>query len=367
MTQNNQPNPTDMIVQFGHRALTLEDVVAVAKGAKAKLKDTGDFQTYIQKGALFIDRLLKEEGVVYGVTTGYGDSCTVTVGLDLVHELPLHLLRFHGCGLGDILSTVQARAVMACRLSSLAIGKSGVSYELLQRIEMLLNLDIIPVIPEEGSVGASGDLTPLSYLAAVLVGERDVIYQGERQPTADVYAKLNITPLKLRPKEGLALMNGTAVMTALACLAFDRGQYLCRLASRLTAMASLTLKGNSNHFDDILFAAKPHPGQNQIAAWIRTDLNHNEHPRNSDRLQDRYSIRCAPHIIGVMQDALPFMRQFIETELNSANDNPIVDAEGEQEEDDADRNGQRQQSEQSDGGEGDHASPLAPAISSTDL
>ncbi|BAJ04069.1 HAL/PAL/TAL family ammonia-lyase [Shewanella violacea] len=329
MTQNNQSNPTDMIVQFGHRALTLEDVVAVAKGAKAKLKDTGDYQTYIQKGALFIDRLLNEEGVVYGVTTGYGDSCTVTVGLDLVHELPLHLLRFHGCGLGDILSTVQARAVMACRLSSLAIGKSGVSYELLQRIETLLNLNIIPVIPEEGSVGASGDLTPLSYLAAVLVGERDVIYQGVRQPTADVYAKLNITPLKLRPKEGLALMNGTAVMTALACLAFDRGQYLCRLASRLTAMASLTLKGNSNHFDDILFAAKPHPGQNQIAAWIRTDLNHHEHPRNSDRLQDRYSIRCAPHIIGVMQDALPFMRQFIETELNSANDNPIVDAEGE--------------------------------------
>ncbi|MEI6859919.1 MAG: aromatic amino acid ammonia-lyase [Shewanella sp.] len=329
MTQNDQLKPTDTIVQFGHRALTLEDVVAVAKGAKAKLTDTQDYQTYIQKGALFIDSLLNEEGVVYGVTTGYGDSCTVTVGLDLVHELPLHLSRFHGCGLGEILSSVQARAVMACRLCSLAIGKSGVSYELLQRIEVLLNLNIIPVIPEEGSVGASGDLTPLSYLAAVLVGERDVIYQGERQPTADVYAKLNITPLILRPKEGLALMNGTAVMTALACLAFDRGQYLCRLASRLTAMASLTLKGNSNHFDDILFAAKPHPGQNQIAAWIRSDLNHHEHPRNSDRLQDRYSIRCAPHIIGVMQDALPFMRQFIETELNSANDNPIVDAEGE--------------------------------------
>lgn len=329
MTQNNQSNPADMIVQFGHRALTLEDVVAVAKGAKAKLKDSSDYQTYIQKGAHFIDSLLKEEGVVYGVTTGYGDSCTVTVGLDLVNELPLHLSRFHGCGLGEIFSPVQARAVMACRLSSLAVGKSGVSYELLQRIETLLNLDIVPVIPEEGSVGASGDLTPLSYLAAVLVGEREVFYQGKRQATADVYAQLNITPLQLRPKEGLALMNGTAVMTALACLAYDRAQYLSRLASRLTAMASLTLKGNSNHFDDILFAAKPHPGQNQIAAWIREDLNHHEHPRNSDRLQDRYSIRCAPHIIGVMQDALPFMRQFIETELNSANDNPIVDAEGE--------------------------------------
>jgi len=329
MTQTNQSNPNEMIVHFGHRALSLEDVVAVAKGAKAKLKESHDYQAYIQKGANFIDSLLNEEGVVYGVTTGYGDSCTVTVGLDLVHELPLHLTRFHGCGLGEILSPMQARAVMACRLSSLAVGKSGVSYELLQRIETLLNLNIIPVIPEEGSVGASGDLTPLSYLAAVLVGERDVIYEGVRQPTADVYAKLNISPLRLRPKEGLALMNGTAVMTALACLAYDRAQYLSRLASRITAMASLTLKGNSNHFDDILFAAKPHPGQNQIAGWIREDLNHHEHPRNSDRLQDRYSIRCAPHIIGVLQDALPFMRQFIETELNSANDNPIVDAEGE--------------------------------------
>ena len=329
MTHTNQSTDKETVVHFGHRALSLEDVVAVAKGAKAQLKQSSDYRTYIQKGADFIDSLLDEEGVVYGVTTGYGDSCTVTVGLDLVHELPLHLTRFHGCGLGEIFSPMQARAVMACRLSSLAVGKSGVSYELLQRIETLLNLDIVPVIPEEGSVGASGDLTPLSYLAAVLIGEREVFYQGVRQPTADVYAKLNITPHKLLPKEGLALMNGTAVMTALACLAYDRAQYLNRLASRITAMASLTLKGNSNHFDDILFAAKPHPGQNQIAAWIREDLNHHEHPRNSDRLQDRYSIRCAPHIIGVSQDALPFMRQFIETELNSANDNPIVDAEGE--------------------------------------
>ncbi|WP_299802729.1 histidine ammonia-lyase [uncultured Shewanella sp.] len=329
MMQQTTHNPSQQTVKFGYNSLSLEDVVAIAKGAKAELNQTTEYQTYIQKGALFIDSLLKEEGVVYGVTTGYGDSCTVTVGLDLVHELPLHLTRFHGCGMGDILSPMQARAVMACRLSSLAIGKSGVTYALLQRIETLLNLNITPVIPEEGSVGASGDLTPLSYLAAVLVGERDVIYQGERRATSDVYQELNIVPLKLRPKEGLALMNGTAVMTALACLAYDRAQYMARLASRITAMASLTLKGNSNHFDDILFAAKPHPGQNQIAAWIREDLNHHIHPRNSDRLQDRYSIRCAPHVIGVLQDALPFMRQFIETELNSANDNPIVDGEGE--------------------------------------
>ncbi|WP_025820946.1 HAL/PAL/TAL family ammonia-lyase [Shewanella marina] len=325
---NNTDSSTDLIT-FGQQALTLEQVVAIANGAKVKLCDSDEYKNYIQKGAHFIDSLLHEEGVVYGVTTGYGDSCTVSVGIDLVDQLPLHLTRFHGCGLGNILSIAQARAVMACRLSSLAIGKSGVSYELLQRIETLLNLNIVPVIPEEGSVGASGDLTPLSYLAGVLVGERDVFYQGQRVASSDVFKQLNITPLKLRPKEGLALMNGTAVMTALACLAFERAQYLAKLASRITSMASLTLRGNSNHFDKLLFAVKPHPGQNQIATWIRDDLNHTVHPRNSDRLQDRYSIRCAPHIIGVLQDALPFMRQFIETELNSANDNPIVDAEGE--------------------------------------
>lgn len=329
MSHTHPSHTAEQTVQFGQVALTLEDVVAVAKGANAQLHTSQAYQDYIEKGAHFIDSLLDEEGVVYGVTTGYGDSCTVTVGLDLVHELPLHLSRFHGCGLGDVLSIEQARAVMACRLNSLALGKSGVSYALLKRIETLLNLNITPVIPEEGSVGASGDLTPLSYLAGVLVGEREVFYQGQRQATSVVYQQLGITPLTLRPKEGLALMNGTAVMTALACLAYDRAQYLARLSARITAMASLTLKGNSNHFDDILFAAKPHPGQNQIAAWIQQDLNHHEHPRNSDRLQDRYSIRCAPHIIGVLQDALPFMRQFIETELNSANDNPIVDGEGE--------------------------------------
>ncbi|QYJ75141.1 histidine ammonia-lyase [Shewanella sp. FJAT-52076] len=325
----NQSTEMKETVKFGYGALTIEQVVAIAKGARVELRRDQEYVEYIQRGARFIDSLLAEEGVVYGVTTGYGDSCTVTVGLDLVHELPLHLSRFHGCGMGRELTPMQSRAVMACRLNSLAIGKSGVSFELLERIETLINEDICPVIPEEGSVGASGDLTPLSYLAGVLIGERDVFYRGERVPSSEVFQKLNITPLKLRPKEGLALMNGTAVMTALACLAFDRADYLTRLSSRITAMASLTLKGNSNHFDDILFAAKPHPGQSQVATWIRDDLNHHEHPRNSDRLQDRYSIRCAPHIIGVLADAQPMLRQFIENELNSANDNPIVDGEGE--------------------------------------
>ena len=170
--------------------------------------------------------------MIYGVTTGYGDSCTVAIPPNLVDELPLHLTRFHGCGLGEILSHEQARAVLATRLCSLSQGVSGVTHDLLNQIVTLINQDISPRIPQEGSVGASGDLTPLSYLAAALIGERDVIYKGEVRPTSDVYKELGINPIKLKPKEGLALMNGTSVMTALACIAYKRAEYLAQLSTK---------------------------------------------------------------------------------------------------------------------------------------
>ena len=318
------------MIELGKEPLTIESVVAIAEGrALAKLSDDSEVRARIKAGTEFLDRLLKEDGVIYGVTTGYGESCTRFVPMNLVEELPRQLSRFHGCGLGDDFNVAESLAIVMVRINSLAKGLSGVRECLLETMVTLINEGIAPRIPQEGSVGASGDLTPLSYLAAVLMGEREVIYQGQRRPTQEVFKALNIEPLTFRPKEGLAIMNGTAVMTALACLAYKRAEYLCQLGARITSLASLALKGNSNHFDDILFEAKPHPGQNLIAEWIRTDLRHQEHPRNSDRLQDRYSIRCAPHVIGVLQDALPWLRQSIETELNSANDNPIIDGMGE--------------------------------------
>ena len=214
-------------------------------------------------------------------------------------------------------------------MASLAQGMSAVSWALMQQLEHLLLHDILPLIPAEGSVGASGDLTPLSYVAAVLCGEREVLYKNERMPAADALKLTGATPLRLRPKEGLALMNGTAVMTALACLAWQRAQYVSQLASRITAANVVGIAGNAHHFDETLFAAKPHPGQQRVAARIRSDLVAEAPLRNSHRLQDRYSLRCAPHVIGVLEDALPFMRQLVEGELNSANDNPLIDPEQE--------------------------------------
>ena len=318
------------VICFDGGRVAIEDIVAVAEGsARAVLSDAPEFRAAIARGADFLDRLLKEDGVIYGVTTGYGDSCTTTVQPELVAELPRHLYTFHGCGLGAYLTPAQTRAVIATRLTSLCKGFSGVSLELLEQMMRLLDHSILPRIPSEGSVGASGDLTPLSYLAGVLCGEGEVWRGDGAANAAEALAAAGIEPLRLRPKEGLAIMNGTAVMTALACLAYARADYLTRLATRITALASFALDGNAYHFDARLFSVKPHPGQQRVAGWLRQDLPSDEPPRNVKRLQDRYSIRCAPHVIGVLADALPWMRESIENELNSANDNPIVDTEAE--------------------------------------
>lgn len=319
-----------MTITFNDTWRSIEEINLIAQQKVAvSISNAPEFVAHIKAGVDFLDKLLAEDGVIYGVTTGYGDSCTQVVPAEHVEELSLRLSRFHGCGLGEYFTPSQSRAIAAVRLCSLSKGYSAVSYELISLLAELLNKDVAAQIPQEGSVGASGDLTPLSYLAAVLMGEREVSYQGQVLPAKEVFATLHIKPIKLRPKEGLAMMNGTAVMTAIACEAFARAEYLCRLVARQTAMATVALQGNAFHFDEKLFAMKPHPGQAQIAKWISSDLHIGTLPRNSARLQNRYSIRCAPHIIGVLQDALPWCRTMIENELNSANDNPLIDAKNE--------------------------------------
>ncbi|WP_151726021.1 HAL/PAL/TAL family ammonia-lyase [Acinetobacter ursingii] len=317
----------EQFITVGIEPLSIEDVVRVAHGyCQVSLPQQQTWRDFIQKGADFLDELLEQEGVIYGVTTGYEDSCLVEVPAHQVNELPLHLSRFHGCGLGKNLELVTARAVVVTRLCSLARGYSGVSLALLERLVWLLNQNVIPVIPSEGSVGASGDLTPLSYIAGVLVGEREVYYQGQIVPVQQVYAEKGVEPLTLRPKEGLALMNGTAVMTAMACLNYKRAEQVAHAATLITALNVLALEGNPTHFDEVLFAQKPHAGQQKVAAQLRDWLESEvQTAHQSPRLQDRYSLRCAPHIIGVFEDSKVWLRQFIENELNSSNDNPLID------------------------------------------
>lgn len=313
-------------IELGDADLTVEQVWQLANGrVQARLSPGSDALARVARSAAHVDAAFKRDGVIYGVTTGYGDSCTVSIPAESVAELPLHLTRFHGCGSGRYLTEQETRAVLAVRLVALLRGWSGVSTELVTLIADMLRLDILPLIPAEGSVGASGDLTPLSYVAGALVGEREVLFKGQRQSSAQAFAKAGLQPLRLRPKEGLAVMNGTAVMSAMAALALVRAEGLSRLSARLTSMAGMALLGNPRHFDERLFDAKPHPGQSRAAARIRHDLQTFDVAHAPTRIQDRYSIRCAPHVIGVLEDMLQPFRTMVEIEINSANDNPLFD------------------------------------------
>ena len=313
---------------IGSETWCIDDVVSVAfLKTPIALSDDTAWRSRIEKGAALLQDMWQNDKPVYGVTTGYGASCNVSISKELLHDSPIQLTRFHGCGMGQTLSEPHTRMVMIVRILSLSQGWSGVRTEVLQKLVDLLNLGVIPVIPEEGSVGASGDLTPLSYIAAVLIGERRVAYEGTVQDTADVFKKLGITPLELLPKEGLALMNGTAVMTGLACAAVSRAEYLLRLASRITVMTVEAAHGNRNHYSPKLFSAKPHPGQQQVAGWIYDEVHERPVGDASYTLQDRYSLRCAPHVLGVLADSLVWIREHVEIEMNSANDNPLIDPE----------------------------------------
>ncbi len=319
----------DTAVTIGLSPLTIEQVVRVARGgARAALSDDASWRQKLGAGIAHLEQRIGREEMLYGITTGVGDSCETPVPAALAARMQLNLLRFHGCGTGACFGPEESAAILVARLASLRLGWSGVRELLLQRLCDLLNHRVLPRIPSEGSVGASGDLTPLSYVAAVLVGEREVWFEGGVRPAGAVLEQLGLAPLDLQPKEALAVMNGTSVMTGLACLAFDRARKLARFCASLTAMASDVTGGNPNHFDDRIFAAKPHPGQRAVARWIASDIEFDSRRgERVGRIQDRYSIRCAPHVIGVLVDALPFLKTTIEVELNGANDNPLIDPE----------------------------------------
>ena len=319
-------NQQELII--GKDKLTIENLcLAAKKKIKVKLYGENSFTAKIEEGAMILDSMLEKHGSIYGVTTGYGASCNEKVSPENYKDLPLNLTRYHGCGMGGFFDEVTTRAVMIIRLNTLAQGFSAVSMELLKYIEFFIINDILPLIPQEGSVGASGDLTPLSYLAGALVGERDVKYKDSVRSSADVLKELGKPVYQFRPKEAIAIMNGTAVMNAVAALAVDDAAYLSDLSCRITAMNSIVLKGNAYHFNKRLFELKPHPGQALAAEKIRNALpNENQgRPEAPAQIQDNYSIRCAPHVIGVFYDMQNTLRSFIETEMNSANDNPLVD------------------------------------------
>ncbi len=295
------------------------------------------FSAVIERSHEFLNEQIKEGKPIYGITTGYGSSGKNYVSYEDAKTLQKNLFRFHGCGVGENLSKKVCRHMVLIRMISLSKGCSAVSFELLQRFELLLQKDIIPVIPSQGSVGASGDLTPLSYIAAVIAGEREVYYQGEILPAKAVYEKLGITPYEFKPKEALAVMNGTATMSAIALDAIDAFEGVLETMESFVAGMYELLLSDDTPLAEFVHQSKPFGGQIQAAANVRkkiegSGLTHGRDDRydkffadNDLNIQDTYSIRCAPQVLGVVRENLELSKQWVETEINSTNDNPLID------------------------------------------
>jgi histidine ammonia-lyase len=310
-------------VVLGVAPVTLAQLSAIVRGAPLHFDE--QVPARLQGSVALLERLLANGNPVYGVTTGFGASVDTEVEPARRVDLARNLVQFHGCGTGQLFDEVETRAILVARICSLLRGYSAVRPDVLHTLQRLLNTGVLPAIPCQGSVGASGDLTPLSYVAAVVMGEREVWLRGRVVPTAQAFAEVGLRAVPLWPKESLALMNGTSVMTGLAALATERALRACRWAARLTAVACEAVDGQPSHFEPRLFELKPHPGSAAFAAWVFGDLG--APSPKPEPLQDRYSLRCAPHVVGVALDEIRWHRPMLETELGSVNDNPILDPE----------------------------------------
>ncbi len=316
----------DEVVSFGERPVSVEALHRIASGeARAAISEAEVVRERIDASVALIGSRLSQGLPTYGVNTGFGHAVGRSISVEEARVLARNLVRYHGCGTGPMFTEEETAAIVASRLASLARGYSGIRFVVLERMCELLNRRVLPLIPSEGSVGASGDLTPLSYVAALLVGEREATLDGERVTAEHALAQVGLQPLTLEPKESLALMNGTSVMVGLLVLVVGRAERLARLSAAATAVACDVMHGEPKHFDARIFELKAHRGTTRAAEWIRSDLA--GVLARPVHLQSRYSIRCAPHVIGVLLDALESFRPWLDVELNSVNDNPIVDPE----------------------------------------
>jgi histidine ammonia-lyase len=311
--------------------LSVTDVEAVARGERdAILAD--EARERVAEARAVIERLVASGEVVYGVTTGFGALASTYVPPARARELQERLLLSHAAGVGEPLPTEVVRAMLLLRANTLALGHSGCRPELIDRLLELLRRRIHPRVPSQGSVGASGDLAPLAHLALPLIGHGEVEVEGRSMPAGDALAAAGLEPLVLEPKEGLALLNGTQMMGAIAALLLARADRLARSASVAAAISVEALRGTEVAFSAALQSTRPHPGQVQTAAEMRWLLRgstiQTAHHGDDHRVQDPYSLRCVPQVHGAVRDALDQLRRVLDIELNSATDNPLVFPEG---------------------------------------
>jgi histidine ammonia-lyase len=311
--------------------LSIEDVVAVARGEAVALSPSAAAR--MEASRRIVEAKVAAGETVYGVTTGLGSLANVRLGPDEVRRLQHDLLRSHAVGVGPPLGTWETRAMLLLRAQVLALGHSGVRPLLVERLVDFLNLEVLPVIPEQGSLGASGDLAPLAHLALPLIGEGEVSYRGDRMPGWTALERAGLQRIALEPKEGLSLVNGTQGMLAIGLLAAARGRALARMADIAAAMTIEAILATDRPFDERLQRLRPHPGQSASASNLRRLLAGSHiiasHRESGHLVQDAYSLRCAPQVQGAFRDALAHAEGVLEIEMASVSDNPIVTEDGE--------------------------------------
>jgi len=309
--------------------LTLDDLLRVVRGA-AEVELSAAAHQKMQASRAVVERVISSDAAVYGVNTGFGKLASVRVSRDQIRELQVNLVRSHACGVGEPLSELETRAMLLLRANAIAKGYSGVRPVVVETLCAMLNRGVHPVIPSQGSVGASGDLAPLAHLALVAIGEGEAFYKGWRERGGEAMRSAGVAPLELDAKEGLALLNGTQAMLSLLSLSLVKAEIAVDTADVAASLSLDALRGSPAAFDERIAQVRPYPGQFATARNLER-LNRGSEIRESHRsaekdkrVQDAYSLRCTPQVHGAARDALASIRRIVEVELSSATDNPLV-------------------------------------------
>lgn len=316
-------------LKLGLRPLSLENVYEVAV-ANRRVELSAQTQRRIEKAHRFLQAAVKSGETFYGINTGFGLLSNVRIADGDIETLQYNLLRSHACGVGPYLEDRYVRAMLLLRAANLAQGHSGVSQGVVKQILALLNRGVCPLIPEQGSVGASGDLAPLAHLALVLIGEGRARMNGREVSGSQALKMAGLKPIRLGPKEGLALINGTQFMTAIGALSLLEAEHLADVADAAGAMSVEAMRGTERAFEPEIHQVRPHPGQVAVAKRLRTFLTAGGKSEialshaDCGKVQDPYSLRCMPQVHGASRDALVFVRQVLEREVNSVTDNPLI-------------------------------------------
>ncbi len=314
---------------LGDDGMTLQDLVTIARqGARVRLKKTSEKR--IAHSRKLIEKWVRDGTTVYGVTTGFGALSDVSISEKDTRKLQQNILMSHAAGTGPCLDEETVRAVMALRIKDLARGHSGIRVETVRQLMELLNRGVCPIIPEKGSVGASGDLAPLAHMSLVLIGMGEAVFQDHRMSGRQALKKCGLKPNQLEAGEGLALVNGTQVMTAIGGLAVYDAVQLSKMTDIAAAMSLEVLMGSRTEFDQRIHQLRPHPGQaaaaDNMARIIRNSEIITSH-KDCGRIQDAYTLRCSPQVHGASKDGIAYTQRVVETEMNSSTNNPLIFAE----------------------------------------